>query len=114
MLQGENSALMTEIDNASEAYETMQTSNTALVQQLADRDARISQMTGEQLRHEQALNRCKGDKALTDSASRALQQQKQALEQRLQGLQTNLQVCTMLNMMTLPNAASHCAEGTPN
>ena len=85
---------MTEIDNASEAYETMQTSNTALVRQLADRDARISQMTGEQLRHEQAMARNKADKDLADSAFKASQQQKQLLEQRLQGLQTNLQVST--------------------
>lgn len=84
---------MTEIDNASEAYESMQSSNTALVRQLGERDARISQMTGEQLRHEQGMARCRDDKAMAESCSRLAQQHRQGLEQRLQELQLASQVC---------------------
>lgn len=84
---------MTEIDNASEAYESMQSSNTALVRQLGERDARISQMTGEQLRHEQGMTRCRDDKALAESSCRLAQQHRQGLEQRLQELQLASQVC---------------------
>ena len=84
---------MTEIDNASEAYESMQSSNTALVRQLGERDARISQMTGEQLRHEQGMARCRDDKAMAESSSRLAQQHRQGLEQRLQELQLASQVC---------------------
>ena len=94
--QGDNAALMTEIDNTSEAYEAMQSSNTGLVQQLGERDACISQMTGEQLRHNQAMARCKADKELAETASRAAQQHKEGLEQRIQELQTNLQVFVWL------------------
>lgn len=94
MVQGDNAALITEIDNTSEAYEAMQSSNTGLVRQLGERDARISQMTGEQLRHDQAIARCKADRELSESASRTAQQHKQALEQRVQELQVNLQVTT--------------------
>ncbi|KAL0028332.1 hypothetical protein WJX77_000287 [Trebouxia sp. C0004] len=92
--QGENSALMTEIDNASEAYESMQSSNTALVRQLGERDARISQMTGEQLRHEQGMARCRDDKALAESSCRLAQQHRQGLEQHLQDLQLASQACS--------------------
>jgi len=84
---------MTEIDNASEAYESMQSSNTALVRQLGERDARISQMTGEQLRHEQGMARCRDDKAMAESCSRLAHQHRQGLEQRLQELQLASQVC---------------------
>ncbi|DBA67317.1 TPA: hypothetical protein ACH3X2_001617 [Trebouxia sp. C0005] len=92
--QAENSAVMTEIDNASEAYESMQSSNTALVRQLGERDARISQMTGEQLRHEQGMARCRDDKAMAESCSRLAQQHRQGLEQRLQELQLASQACS--------------------
>lgn len=84
---------MTEIDNASEAYESMQSSNTALVRQLGERDARMSQMSGEQLRHEQGMARCRDDKAMADSCSRLAHQHRQGLEQRLQELQLASQVC---------------------
>ena len=83
---------MTEIDNTSEAYESIQSSNTGLVQQLGERDARISQLTGEQLRHDQALARGKADRELAETASRTAQQHKQGLEKRVQELQTDLQV----------------------
>ena len=92
LLQGDNAALITEIDNTSEAYEAMQSSNTGLVRQLGERDARISHMTGEQLRHDQAIARCKADRELSELASRTAQQHKQALEQRAHELQVNLQV----------------------
>lgn len=83
---------MTEIDNTSEAYESIQSSNTGLVQQLGERDARISQLTGEQLRHDQALARGKADRELAETASRTAQQHKQGLEKLVQDLQTDLQV----------------------
>lgn len=83
---------MAEIDNTSEAYEAMQSSSTDLVRQLGERDARLSQMTGEQLRHDQAIARSKAEKELAESACRSVQQQKQTLEQRLQELQGNIQV----------------------
>lgn len=89
---------MTEIDNASEAYESMQSSNTALVRQLGERDARISQMSGEQLRHEQGMARCRDDKAMAESSSRLAQQHRQGLEQRLQELQLASQVCFATNL----------------
>lgn len=91
--QGENAALLTEIDNASEAYETMQSSNTGLVRVLGERDAGISQMAGELLRHEQGMARCKADKDTAESSCRLAQQHRQGLEQRLQELQLSLQVC---------------------
>ena len=91
--QGENAALLTEIDSASEAYETMQSSNTGLVRVLGERDAGISQMAGELLRHEQGTARCKADKDTAESACRLAQQHRQGLEQRLQELQLSLQVC---------------------
>ena len=83
---------MSEIDNTSEAYEAMQTSYTGLVRQLGERDVRISQMTGEQLRHDQAMARCSADKELAETAFRTAQQQKQGLQQRMLELQANLQV----------------------
>ena len=92
LAQGDNAALMTEIDNTSEAYESIQSSNTGLVQQLGERDARISQLTGEQLRHDQALARGKADRELAETASRTAQQHKQGLEKRAQELQSDLQV----------------------
>lgn len=92
LAQGDNAALMTEIDNTSEAYESIQSSNTGLVQQLGERDARISQLTGEQLRHDQALARGKADRELAETASRTAQQHKQGLEKLVQDLQTDLQV----------------------
>lgn len=92
MAQGDNAALMTEIDNTSEAYEAMQSSNTGLVRQLGERDARISQLTGEQLRHDQAMARGKADRELAETGSKSALQHKQGLEQHVQELQTDLQV----------------------
>lgn len=92
MAQGDNAALMTEIDNTSEAYEAMQSSNTGLVRQLGERDARISQLTGEQLRHDQAMARGKADRELAETASKSAQQHKQGLEKHVQELQSDLQV----------------------
>lgn len=92
LAQGDNAALMTEIDNTSEAYESMQSSNTGLVRQLGERDARISQLMGEQLRHDQAIARGKADRELAETASRTAQQHKQVLEQRVHELQVDLQV----------------------
>ncbi|KAL3154390.1 hypothetical protein ABBQ32_013866 [Trebouxia sp. C0010 RCD-2024] len=89
--QGDNAALMTEIDNTSEAYEAMQSSNTGLVRQLGERDARISQLMGEQLRHDQAIARAKADKELAETASTTSLQHKQGLEKRVQELQVDLQ-----------------------
>ena len=90
---------MTEIDNASEAYESMQSSNTGLVRQLGERDARISQMTGEQLRHDQAMARCKADKEMAETAYKLVRNQKQALEQRLHDLQLSIQVCSASSIL---------------
>lgn len=89
---------MTEIDNTSEAYEAMQSSNTGLVRQLGERDARISQLMGEQLRHDQAIARAKADKELADTASRTSLQHKQGLEKRVQELQVDLQVRIWLQL----------------
>lgn len=89
---------MNEIDHTSEAYEAMQSNNTGLVRQLGERDARVSQMTGEQLRHDQAMARCKADKDMADTACKMAQQHKQGLEQRLQELQGHLQVCFMCDI----------------
>ena len=98
LAQGDNAALMSEIDNTSEAYEAMQSSNTGLVRQLAERDARISQMAGEQLRHEQAIARCKAEKGLSETALKAAQQQQQALEHCMQELHASLQVTVASSM----------------
>ena len=103
--QGDNAALMTEIDNTSEAYEAMQSSNTGLVRQLGERDARISQLMGEQLRHDQAIARAKADKELAETASRTALQHKQGLEKRVQELQVDLQVLIWLQLCLVETAA---------
>ena len=96
---------MTEIDNTSEAYEAMQSSNTGLVRQLGERDARISQLTGEQLRHDQAIARSKADRELAEVASRTAQLHKQGLEQRVHELQTDLQVSSEFKLCLARGAA---------
>lgn len=106
MAQGDNAALMTEIDNTSEAYEAMQSSNTGLVRQLGERDARISQLTGEQLRHDQAMARGKADRELAETASKSAQQHKQGLEQHVQELQTDLQVRLLVGSLSAGHVAS--------
>lgn len=98
VLQTENATFLEEIDSTSRIYEQTQGENSHLLKRMLEGDARLSQLAGEQLKHGQTLEHCRGQLHLAKLDCNHAGQLKQVLERQVQELQTSLQVSNPIDL----------------